>query len=108
MKLLTEAEAAEILRCSRSKVKRLRLTHKLSFIPGRPALIDEVDLQTYMEEVKSRKAEQVVEKPTKPTRTPEQEQAESMREARLRAERVWMRRQNSLREREQKKKSRGP
>lgn len=49
---LTEPEVAERLRCSTTKVKRLRLSGKLSYIPGRPVLIDEADLQSYIDEVK--------------------------------------------------------
>lgn len=54
--LLTEAEVAERLRCSKSKVKRLRLGGKLAYLPGRPVLIDEADLAAYLNSVK-RKAE---------------------------------------------------
>jgi hypothetical protein len=43
-KLLTEPEAAEILRCSPYTVARLRKAGKLPYIPGRPVLIDEADL----------------------------------------------------------------
>lgn len=53
-KLLLEAEVAEILRCTVSKVQRLRRTKKLRFIPGRPVTIDEADLIFYLE---CRKAE---------------------------------------------------
>ncbi|MBE7196271.1 MAG: helix-turn-helix domain-containing protein [Parafilimonas terrae] len=37
--LMTEAEVAERLRCSVSKVRKLRYTGRLAFIPGRPVLI---------------------------------------------------------------------
>lgn len=62
---LTEPEVAERLRCSTTKVKRLRLSGKLSYIPGRPVLIDEADLQSYIDEVKvlkDAKAAQLVKK----------------------------------------------
>ncbi|WP_148934662.1 helix-turn-helix domain-containing protein, partial [Escherichia coli] len=43
--LLTQEEAADRLRCSVWTVKRLRLTGKLKYIPGRPNLIrvDDID-----------------------------------------------------------------
>ncbi len=56
MKLLTETEAAEILNCSATTVKRLRLTGKLTYLEGRPVLIDEVDLQAFIDAENSRKA----------------------------------------------------
>lgn len=52
MKMLTEPEVAEILRCSTSKVKRLRLSGALAYIPGRPLLIAETDLAEYLERLK--------------------------------------------------------
>nr|RAV97908.1 DNA-binding protein [Aerococcus urinae] len=52
MKLLTEPEVAERLRCSREKVKRLRLSGKLAYIPGRPLLVDEVDLAAYLASIR--------------------------------------------------------
>lgn len=56
MKLLTETEAAEILKCSATTVKRLRLTGKLTYLEGRPVLIDEVDLQAFIDVEDARKA----------------------------------------------------
>lgn len=47
--LLTEKEVAERLRCAVSKVRRLRRTGKLAFLPGRPVLIREEDLRSYIE-----------------------------------------------------------
>lgn len=52
--LLTESEVAERLRCSRTKIKRLRLSGKLAYIPGRPVLIRESDLNDYLESVTCR------------------------------------------------------
>lgn len=78
MKFLTEAEAAEILRCSTSKIKRLRLGGELSYIPGRPVLIAETDLLAYLEEVK-RKSEPP---PPPPPMTPAEEHAAMVRDAR--------------------------
>jgi len=46
---LTEPEVAEILRCSTSKVKRLRLNGELSFVKDRPVLISQADLAAYVE-----------------------------------------------------------
>ena len=52
--LLSEQEVADFLRCSRSKVKRLRLDRELNYIPGRPVLIDQADLFAYIETAKIR------------------------------------------------------
>ncbi|OLP52619.1 hypothetical protein BJF92_14470 [Rhizobium rhizosphaerae] len=52
MKLLTEPEAAQILQCSTSTIKRLRFAGKLAYLPGRPVLIDEADLAVYIDEKK--------------------------------------------------------
>jgi len=49
MKLITDQEAAEIFRCSTDKIKRLRLSGKLPYIPGRPVKINEADLLTFIE-----------------------------------------------------------
>lgn len=54
MTLHTDAEVAEMLRCSPSKVKRLRLAGKIRYIPGRPALIEMDDLNLYKEQAKCR------------------------------------------------------
>lgn len=54
MKLLTEAEAAELMRCSREKIKRLRLSGTLPYLPGRPVLIDEADLIAMIDAMKGR------------------------------------------------------
>ncbi len=48
MIFMTESQAAQRLGCSTSTVKRLRLSGKLSYIPGRPVLIDEADLEAYL------------------------------------------------------------
>jgi excisionase family DNA binding protein len=48
-RLLTEIEAAQILRCSTSKIKRLRLSGRLAYIAGRPVLISETDLDAFVE-----------------------------------------------------------
>lgn len=56
-KFLTEPEVAERLRCSTSKVKRLRLSGCLAYVPGRPVLISESDLSAYIETTR-RKAQE--------------------------------------------------
>lgn len=48
-KLLLEKEAAARLGCHASTVKRLRLSRRLAYIPGRPVLITEPDLQAYID-----------------------------------------------------------
>ncbi|TCM54946.1 excisionase family DNA binding protein [Rhizobium sp. PP-F2F-G48] len=50
-RFFTEPEVAEILRCSTSKVKRLRLGGKLTYIRGRPVLIRQQDLDAYLASV---------------------------------------------------------
>lgn len=52
IKPLTETEAAKLLRCTRSKIKELRLAGKLPYLPGPPVLIDEADLTAYVESEK--------------------------------------------------------
>lgn len=52
IKLLTEAEAAKLLRCTRSKIKQLVLEGKLPHLPGPPVLIDEADLEAYVQNEK--------------------------------------------------------
>jgi excisionase family DNA binding protein len=49
--LLTEPEVAEMLRCSREKIKRLRLGGKLTYIKGRPILIRRQDVDAYLSSV---------------------------------------------------------
>ncbi len=56
MRYLTQPEVADILRCSTSKITRLRLSGQLSYIPGRPVLISESDLNDYLQE-RTRRAE---------------------------------------------------
>jgi hypothetical protein len=54
-KLLLEAEAAALLRCSCSHVKLLRLERKLGYFRGRPVTIDEKDLEIYVAWAKQRR-----------------------------------------------------
>ncbi len=56
MMLLTETEVAEKLRCSTSKIKRLRMSGELPYIVGRPVLIDETDLIAFIDARKRRAA----------------------------------------------------
>jgi hypothetical protein len=46
--MLTEPEVAERLRCSTSKIKRLRLSGQLPYLSGRPLLIAEEDLEAFI------------------------------------------------------------
>lgn len=91
MKLLTEAEAAAVLRCSRSKVKRLRLTGALAYVPGRPVTIEEEALAAYVERatreaaVAAARAAEIVRRREAPT---EAEQAAAAREL---ARKSWLR-----------------
>ncbi len=50
--LLLESEAADLLRCSVSSVKRLRLNRKLGYYTGRPVLISQADLELYVASAK--------------------------------------------------------
>ncbi len=45
--LLTEAEVAKRLRCSVSKVRKLRYDGRLAYIPGRPVLVLERELEAF-------------------------------------------------------------
>ena len=85
--LLTQKEVAARLRCSEQKVKRLRKIGALAYIPGRPVLIAETDLQKYLDDNK-RQVEPAVAKPiaAKPVRPPESPAAL--------ARRIWLARQN--------------
>lgn len=47
--LLTEPETAQLLRCSPSKIKRLRLGGKLAYLPGRPVMIDRRAINDYLD-----------------------------------------------------------
>jgi excisionase family DNA binding protein len=61
-KLLTQDEVAEILECSVSTIRRLRQTRRLAYIPGRPVLIDEVDLAAYKETLRREDPPPIAEK----------------------------------------------
>lgn len=68
-RFLTEPEVAEILRCSTSKVKRLRLGGKLPYLPGRPLLVRQSDLNDFIDTGLRKQAPTVVELPTKAERS---------------------------------------
>ncbi|WP_082980720.1 helix-turn-helix domain-containing protein [Mesorhizobium sp. WSM3873] len=89
--LLTQKEVAARLRCSEQKVKRLRKMGALAYIPGRPVLIAESDLEKYLESTKRHNEpavmKVVVAKPGRPPESP----------AAL-ARRVWLARQNYQRD----------
>ncbi|UXS23129.1 helix-turn-helix domain-containing protein [Agrobacterium tumefaciens] len=53
-RLMLENEVAELLRCSKQKVQRLRLAGKLPYIPGRPVVIAQADVEAYLERMKCR------------------------------------------------------
>lgn len=78
MIFFTEPEVAEMLRCSTSKIKRLRQSGALAYIPGRPVLIAETDLTEYLEHLKQNA------KPPPPPKpmTPQEEYAAMMQSAR--------------------------
>lgn len=52
--LLIDEEVAARLRCSKFVVKRLRLSGKLPYLPGRPPRVDEADLDSYIAQTKRR------------------------------------------------------
>jgi Helix-turn-helix domain len=83
-KLLREWEVAEILRGSTSKVKRLRLSGQLAYIPGRPVLIDEADVIAYLEGVKRREREKLGPEPGSP-----EAKLQARKEAEQRARKIW-------------------
>lgn len=73
-RFLTEPEVAEILRCSASKITRLRRGGQLAYLPGRPVLIAETDLNEFIETRKRMAAEKAAKRnPKQPvdTSTPE-------------------------------------
>jgi hypothetical protein len=68
-KLLTEPEVAERLRCSTSKIKRIRQAGLLAYIPGRPLLIDEADLIDCINRLKTTLKRPTAEAAPVPTRS---------------------------------------
>jgi hypothetical protein len=91
-KLLTQLEVAKILRCSPYTVARLRKARKLTFIPGKPVLIDQADVLAYIE---IQKQPAIVEPKPIPKvlqpDTPEYRQKMN-EEARALARKIWLKR----------------
>lgn len=87
MELLTEEEVAVLLRCSSAKIKRLRLSGAIAYLPGRPPLILRDDLNAYLEGARRKAAKKRGPEPG----TPEAHE-EGFEEARRRARRNWLRR----------------
>jgi excisionase family DNA binding protein len=85
-KILLESEVAKRLRCSTSKVKRLRLNGELAYLPGRPVLIDEADVEAYLESAKQRGHRRIKDKQAQPAFTGPSASTES---GAARALRVW-------------------
>jgi len=54
MNLLTQTEVADLLRCSVSKVERLRREGALPYLPGRPVMIELADVLAHVERQKAR------------------------------------------------------
>lgn len=53
MNLLTQNEVAALLRCSVSKIERLRRDGSMPFLPGRPVLIEMADVLAYVERMRA-------------------------------------------------------
>ncbi len=53
MNLLTQIEVATLLRCSTSKIERLRRDGSMPFLPARPVLIELADVLAYVERMKA-------------------------------------------------------
>ncbi|MFD1982586.1 helix-turn-helix domain-containing protein [Mesorhizobium newzealandense] len=98
--LLTQEEVAERLRCSVSKVKRLRVTGALAYLPGRPVMIEEADLEEYLERLK-RKAKPPIAASPKKSAEPKLEDPGVL------ARRIFLARQNSQFERDRRAKEKG-
>lgn len=93
--LLTEKEVAERLRCSTSKIKRLRLDGKLAYLPGRPVLIRETDLNTYIESALRRNPPIEASEPFARTSKPRAEAKEKEYDPAEVARRIWLKRRLS-------------
>ncbi|RWA81457.1 MAG: DNA-binding protein [Mesorhizobium sp.] len=91
--LLTQAEVAERLRCSEQKVKRLRKSKELAYIPGRPVLIDEHDLIQYLERNKCPALPPISKRTKKAPGTSIGPRSESESASAL-ARRIWLARKN--------------
>ena len=87
MEFLTEQEVAVLLRCSREKIKRLRLSGALGYLPGRPPLILRDDLNAYIEAIRLEAVKRRGPEPGSP-----EAQEEMMERARQRARTAWFKR----------------
>ncbi|TPI64275.1 helix-turn-helix domain-containing protein [Mesorhizobium sp. B3-1-3] len=107
-KLLTQDEAAAILRCSASKVKRLRITGRLAYLPGRPVLIEESDLEAYMESVRRAAKPPATKEPKSARRASDGRKLtpSEMEDPGVLARRIWLARQNFQHDKQNKLKKR--
>ena len=62
--LMGELEVAAVLRCSSTKIKRLRLSGELSYLPVSPVLIAREDLDAFIERRKIKAKVEVAAKST--------------------------------------------
>ena len=53
--ILIQQEVVELLKCSVSKVKQLRNSGRLAYLPGRPVKFLKADVQQYLDEERRRK-----------------------------------------------------
>lgn len=86
-KLLTDLEVAERLRCSGEKVRRLRYRGLLPYVPGRPVLTAEADLDAYLDSAKRRA---VPAGPSSPGPAPDAADTDASAEAAARARQAWL------------------
>ncbi|QPC90012.1 helix-turn-helix domain-containing protein [Mesorhizobium sp. INR15] len=94
--LLTQNEVAERLRCSVAKVKRLRMTGLLAYLPGRPVMIEEADFEKYKENLKVKALPQVDKKK-------EIRGGTKLESPSALARRIWLGRQNFQLEKESRR-----
>jgi excisionase family DNA binding protein len=85
--LLLEREAARILRCSTTTIKRLRLSGQLAYIPGRPVRIEESELAAYIARLRVPTTREPEPEPAAPKITTVEKQDDASR-----ARNYWLRR----------------
>ncbi len=66
LQLLTQREAAEMLCCSETTVKRLRLSGALGYLPGAPVRIPKGEVERYISERRTRLGAAAQERPEAP------------------------------------------
>ncbi|MBN8244586.1 helix-turn-helix domain-containing protein [Nitratireductor aquimarinus] len=66
LELLTQREAADLLRCSETTVKRLRLSGALGYLPGAPVRIPKGEIERYLSEQRARHEAAAQERPEPP------------------------------------------